>query len=481
VNAGVTALYDALGSGVYAALLLLTGGHALLNKRDPRAAWGWIAVCVLLPFFGPVLYIVFGVNRVQTRAQKLGVKPSRELAAAPAAVLPADQARQVDSLPPALRPLARTSEVLTGLPLLQGNRVEVLHDGEQAYPRMLAAIDGAQQSIALASYIFDSDELGREFIAALARAHRRGVAVHCLLDGLGELYSKPTAGRLLRAAGIDVARFTPPRLLPPSLHVNLRNHRKLLLVDGGVGFTGGMNISRRHLCAAPSARHAIADLHFQLRGPIIAQLQQTFAEDWRFAAARDWPAPEPDMKTAGYSACRAIVDGPNEDLDHLRLVLLAAFAAAQQQLFIMTPYFLPTPDIITALQSAALRGVDVAIILPERNNIAPMRWAARHMLGHLLERGVRIYDRPAPFAHSKLLLIDGRYTHIGSANLDPRSLRLNFELTVETYDDSLAGQLLQHFEAVRAAAREMTLEELQRRPLAIKLRDALCWLFSPYL
>jgi cardiolipin synthase len=475
----VTTAYDVVAAGLDATLLLLTGGHALLNKRDPRAAWGWIAVCALLPFFGPFLYILFGVNRVQTRAQRLGFRPSRELAAA--ASLSAERCQHIDSLPSALRPLARTSEVLTGLPLLQGNRVEILHNGEQAFPRMLAAIENARHSIALATYIFDTDAVGREFVAALARAHKRGVSVQCLVDGLGEFYTRPRASIMLRASGLDVARFTPPDLFPPSLNINLRNHRKLLLVDGSIGFTGGINISRRHLCTEVSNPKRVADLHFQLQGPILAQLQQAFAEDWRFAAERDWPWPEADATVAGNSACRVIVHGPNEDLDHLRLILLAAFAAAQQQLLIMTPYFLPTPDIVTALQAAALRGVEVAIILPECNDIPVVHWASRNVLSHLIERGVRIYYRPGPFAHSKLLLIDDCYTQVGSANLDERSLRLNFELTVETYDESLATQLKRHFEAVRAGAREVTCDELERRSFPIRLRDAACWLFSPYL
>jgi cardiolipin synthase len=466
---------------LYSALILATGGHALLNKRDPRAAWGWIAVCFLFPVVGAVLYLLFGINRVETRAQRLGIKSSRDIAASCSANEHMTDRGVQSQLPANLRALAQTAAGLTGLPLLPGNTVEVLHNGEAAYPRMLAAIDAASESIALATYIFDTDELGCRFIDSLSRAVKRGVRVRCLLDGLGEYYSWTHASTLLKRAGVPVARFNPPQLLPPSIHINLRNHRKLLMVDGRVAFTGGMNISQRHMAADGGNPHRVSDLHFELRGVVIGQLQRAFAEDWRYAAAESWPCPPLNTTEDGTSICRAITDGPNEDLDHLLLVLLAAISAAQRRVAIMTPYFLPSTDLVTALQAAALRGVDTSIILPGKSDNRPVHWASQHVFVPLLERGVRIYRQPPPFAHTKLFLIDDCYTQIGSANIDPRSLRLNFELTVETYDSAFNSKLSEHFAQLRATSREILYETAAARSVALRLRDALCWLFSPYL
>ena len=476
-----------------------TIGHALLRKTQASAAWGWIALCLLLPFGGPILYAVFGINRVQTRARKRRQPRPRSGQPLPLAASDARHGARAGHpvLPDALSEVARTGDVVTQLPLLAGNRIELLHDGEQAYPHMIAAIDGAEQWIALTSYIFDSDAAGLQFIEALARAQARGVQVRCLLDGIGEL-GWPRAGALLQARGVRVARFNPLSLWPPSLHANLRNHRKLLLVDGRCGYTGGMNISLDHLVQHADNRKPTRDLHAALHGPVLAQLLDVFCDDWRYVSGEAWqpqalPAlPQTSMlshpRTAAatpaaseHAICRVITDGPNEDYGQLSMVLLAAIAAARRHIRIVTPYFVPPEEILTALQSAALRGVIVDVILSRNSDHRITHWATKRLFGRLLERGVRVYYQPAPFCHSKLFVVDGDYAQIGSANLDARSLRLNFELMVEVYDAPFAQRLDAHCEALRMKAHRVTAEEVRKRPLALKLRDAACWLFSPYL
>lgn len=451
----------------------------MLRASDPRTAWGWIAVSLLFPVAGPVLYLLFGINRVRTRGRQLGLSRLD----ADAALADVRASGNGASLLPIHGELVRTGDVLTGLPLLGGNHVEALHDGDQAYPRMIAAIDRAQRSVALATYLFETDATGRSFIEALARAQQRGVQVRVLIDGVGDWYSLPSASRLLRRRGLRVARFHPPRLLPPALYLNLRTHRKLLLVDGEWAYTGGMNIGGRHVSASPAQPPRVTDMHFELRGPVLAQLAQAFAQDWQFAAGEHWvpdrgsaPAAE-----AGRSIARVVSDGPNEDLDHLNLLMQSAIASAHRSVRIMTPYFLPPRELEAALLGAALRGLRVDVVLPGTNNLRVVHYAARHMLGGLLAHGVNVWYQPGPFCHSKLFVIDGAYTLIGSANLDPRSLRLNFELGVELYDAAFARSLDEHFEAVIARSLPVTRESLARRSLPRRLRDAACWLFSPYL
>lgn len=467
-----------IGFAIYAA------GHALLSRRDPRTAWGWIAVCWLFPLAGPALYFMFGVNRLQTRAHRLGLESRRP--GAHGALDHRDVRNRLEAgseaIPMWLDEVTRTADTLTRLPLLAGNRIEPLHNGEQAYPRMLAAIEQAQSSIALATYIFDNDEVGRRFVDALDRARRRGVDVRVLIDGFGLHYSLVPITRLLNARQIDFAIFNPLRLLPPSLHLNLRNHRKLLLVDGRVGYSGGMNIGRRHLLGEGGLREPAADLHFEIRGPVLEQLAACFADDWRLCGKPEWAAPTlaSGAEQPG-STCRVIVDGPNEDFDHLALIMQAGISAARREVQIMTPYFLPPNEMLGELQAAALRGVDVQVILPEKNNLPFVHWATRNMLGELLRFGIRVWYQPLPFCHSKLMVVDGAYAHIGSANLDARSLKLNFELGIEVYDRAFAQTLGAHFQAVRATSREVSLAEIEDRSLPARLRDALFWLFSPYL
>lgn len=456
----------------------------MLYKRDPRAALGWIAACLAYPILGPLFYYLFGINRLRTSAHQLKGKPSRRLKIGYEGPDRVYRDEKKTSLPaelekPDLVALARSSAAVTHRELVEANALQPYFDGETAYKEMLYAIAQAQQTVCLATYIFDSKATGRTFIKALAAARSRGVEVRVLLDGIGELYSYPRAGGLLKREGVKVARFAPPRILPPSIHINLRNHRKLLVVDGLTGFTGGMNISDRHLQSAD--KNATSDIHFKVEGPIIEQLQAVFDEDWLYAAGEDAHLPFKEAAAKGDAICRVITDGPNEDLGKLAMIITGAIALARKRVAIMTPYFLPPPELINSLQAAALRGVDVSIILPEKSNLPLVHWATRNMLWQLLQYGVRIYYQPPPFAHSKFLLIDDHYAHIGSANMDPRSLRLNFELVVEIFDEDFVSCLREHFDKIKASAYEESLAGVDGRRLPERIRDAIAWLFSPYL
>lgn len=470
--------------GLVPVLALAGAGHALLYKRDPRSAFAWIALCVVFPLAGPLLYFLFGINRVRTRAQRLSGRFPFRLAVE----YERGDFGRVDpvvpavSLPDRWQPLARVSEGVGSRPLLEGNALEPLHNGEAAFPSMLQAIRGARHRVWLATYIFETNAAGRAFIHALAEARARGVDVRVLIDGVGELYSWPHAGRLLRAHGITVARFMRPGIWPPRLHLNLRNHRKLLEVDGQTCFVGGMNLGDRQLGLDTANPRRVVDLQFRVRGPVVSHVAAIFAEDWQFATREALhPEPPEPVRPAGDAICRAFSDGPNEDMGRLLTVLTGAVNSARSRIDVMTPYFLPARDLISALQSAALRGVRVRVLLPGRNNLPYVHWATRNLLWELLQFGVEVRYQPPPFVHTKLFVVDGHYTLLGSANLDPRSLRLNFELALEVFNESLARSLVAHCDTIAARSRRTTLEEVDHRPLPERTRDALCWLFSPYL
>lgn len=463
---------------------VVAGCHALLKKRDPRAALGWAAVCVGLPAVGWIAYLVFGVNRIQTRAQSWQeggrwkfsrFAPSKhQLFDWEQQLSPYDRATFLD--------LVKVSQHVTDLPLLSGNQVKVLHNGEEAYPAMLASIAKAKQWILLSTYIFESNKTGHEFIEALSAAQERGVKVRVLVDGVGTRYSKPRIQKLLQKNNIPHTLFLPLSFSPKSLHLNLRTHRKILVVDGTVGFTGGMNIGDRHLVKLKNNPRPTQDIHFQLHGPILHQLKEAFLLDWHFATQKDREETfDCHHASVGEALCRGVIAGPNEDFEKLKWIVDGTFQAAKRHIRIMTPYFIPDRAMVAAILNAVLRGVSVEIILPKKNNLPYVQWASQALLEELIAYGVKVYYQPPPFAHSKFLLVDDFYALIGSANLDPRSLRLNFEFNVEVYDSELNDQLTDHFLKVREVSLPLTLTVLKKRPLAAKLRDAAAKVFSPYL
>ncbi|MBI4716335.1 MAG: cardiolipin synthase [Planctomycetes bacterium] len=468
-------------TAVWLTLAVLAGGHAVMYKRDPKSAAIWLFVSFSIPLVGAWLYWVFGINRVERRAvRRLG---GREKPFHRPEQLPIGEAAERDAAAVGhLTALRDITDRVTRLPLLPANRLTPLHNGEQAYPAMLEAIAAAQRSVTLASYIFDWDEVGHQFADCLGAAAARGVRVQVLLDGVGAVGIASRMGRRLLKSGAEVAAFFPLRFPWGRLRLNLRSHRKLLIADGRVGFTGGMNISARHLVDRPSPRR-VEDLHFRLVGPVVAELQQAFAEDWFMATGELLSGEDyfPPLSAEGGALCRAIISGPDEDFEKIHWILLGALAAAQRSVRIATPYFIPPRELISAMVMAALRGVAVTLILPSQVDHRFMRWAADAYLWELLEHGVRVVRRPPPFVHTKLMIVDERLILLGSANLDRRSLRLNFEFNVEAYDVELAPRLAGWLDGQAAAATPVTLADVDSRPPWRRLRDGLVKLLSPHL
>ena len=448
-------------------------GHAVLYKRESRSAAIWAILIWIMPAVGPVLYVLLGVNRVQRRATRLRRSMVRHRSSV---VIRAEEPGTH------LAPLARLVGQVAKRPLLAGNSIDVLVGGAQAYPAMLEAIESARASVALASYIFNGDGIGADFVAALERAAQRGVAVRVLVDDVDARFSRSNACKPLRRAGIPVGIFNPP-FVPARLNtINLRNHRKILVVDGSLGFTGGMNIDRRYW--KPEAPgEAFRDLHFRLRGPVVAQLAEVFADDWQFSteeALRGAPWFVP-VEPRGACLARVIEAGPDEDFESLRWAIVGGLDAAQRSVRVLTPYFIPDGSLITALNAAALRGVEVDIVLPATSDLPHVQWATFGQLWQVLDHGCRVWTVEGPFDHSKLMVVDGAWTLLGSANWDARSLRLNFELNVECYSVELGAHMEGLVQARINGARRVTLETMQARSLPVKLRDGVARLFAPYL
>jgi cardiolipin synthase len=366
--------------------------------------------------------------------------------------------------------------------LLAGNVVTPLANGDQAFPEMLRAIAAAERSVLLATYIFDVDRAGKMFLDALGQAVDRGVQVRVLIDGVGKRYSRPAVTTELRRRGIPCAVFLPTRIPFRNPYMNLRNHRKLLIVDRRVGFAGGLNIREGCLLEQP-AEHPVQDVHFGFEGPVVDQMFVEAFQDWHFASGEllRGPAWESATTMSGSVFARGIPDGPDEHFETIRWTILAALTAARRTVRIASPYFIPDQPLIHALGLAALRGVEVDILVPETNNLRFVKWASTAQLWQVLVPGCRVWWTPPPFDHSKVMVVDHAWSLVGSANWDARSLRLNFEYDVECYDEELAGWLMDFTADKMARGRQTSLEEVDARDIPTRLRDGIARLFAPYL
>jgi cardiolipin synthase len=446
--------------------------HVLLYKRDVRSAVGWMGLAWLSPFVGCLLYILFGVNRVHRKASRISRRRRRAL-----------HRHAYAEAPPRrdyLAPLQQAVERITDRPTQGGNTIKLLRNGDEAYPAMLAAIEGATASIALSSYIFDDDAAGQTFIAALAAAKARQVEIRVIVDGVGSGYLLSPAYRRMRAQGINVARFLHSFVPWRMTFLNLRSHKKILVIDGRLAFLGGINISIDNVLKERPA-HPVRDEHFSVEGPVVAQIMEAFAADWMFTTGEELKGELwfPPLTAHGQAQARIITSGPDQDMDKIEFMFQQAIGVARASIKIVTPYFLPEDRLITALSLAAMRGVAVDVVIPAESDHAFIDWATRAHVEPLLAAGGRLWRAPKPFEHSKLLTIDGRWSLVGSANWDVRSMRLNFEINLEIYDRGFARQIDEEFERKRGKA--FTLKQLKRRPFFIRLRDRAARLLLPYL
>lgn len=451
--------------------------HALLFKRDYRSALGWIGVSLIFPIAGPLLYFFFGVNRLRQRARELVGENSPPVFfgyvdSKVRAPLVSGEDRS--------HYLAASGHNTTTQQLIPGNDVKFLQNGDRMYPRLLESIHAAERYAWISSYIFSGEGIGAEIAGALIEASERGVDVRVLVDGVGALYTLHTLRNRLRNTNVKFAKFLPPRLIPPSIYLNMRNHRKIAVFDNVTGFFGGLNIDDRHFVRVPRIAKPHEDAHFEMRGQAVPELAALFARDW-YAVTRERLEIRGSAERAGDVEARIIAAGPDESLYRLAMTLLGVSSAARKRIRIMTPYFLPHHELTGALQAAAVRGVEVQLLLPERSNLRFVDWATRHQLWEFLKWGVKVRVESAPFAHSKLFLVDDDYVLGGSANLDPRSLRLNFEIGVEMFDETLAHEVNAYFDENWNNARPISLEDVDRRSLPVRLRDGFFWLFSGYL
>ncbi|MBZ7921432.1 cardiolipin synthase [Ensifer adhaerens] len=461
--------------------------HAAMTKDDVRAAAGWVGVVLLSPIVGALLYAVAGINRI--RRSSIGSQRALLRGHGP------DQFGRFDISETDIS--GRFGNRFAAMKILgdrvsrhrmcSGNSIDVLAGGDAAYAAMLTAIAAAQRSILIESYIFDRDVIGLRFADALIAAVARGVEVRVLIDAVGARYSVPSIVGHLKTAGIPTAVFNGNIIMGLRLpYANLRTHRKILVVDGCVAFAGGMNI-RAGFTSEIAGEVPSLDTHFRVTGPVVADIFQVAAEDWQFSsgemlAGAAWALEEMPLPAETPSVLmRAIPSGPDATNETNHKMLMGAFSVARKNIRVMSPYFLPDRELISALVTAARRGVEVDIIVPAVNNLLLVDRAMTAQFDQVLKGHCRVWRAEGAFNHSKLLVVDERWAYVGSTNLDPRSLRLNFEFDLEVLDDGFAHTISGMISDVLASAEPVTLEALRAKPLFDRLANRVLWLGSPYL
>lgn len=463
----------------YGLTLLLVPIVLLVKKRQPVSSVAWMLAIVFIPIGGAVLFLLFGINRVERRKESKQ-RSTEQLAehrptTAEPLRLPCHEDRQ------ATQRLMRLAQRLTGAWPTEGNDIELLTDTNRTLGLIEQALLGATESIHLEYYIWQSDRTGTRIRDLLIRKAREGVRVRFLYDGFGSFWLTKRFLKPMREAGIQIATFLPGQSFRERWSLNLRNHRKIVVVDDRVAFTGGMNIGDEYLGRDRSIGFW-RDAHLRVVGPEVRRHQSIFAEDWFFATGEVLPDIESrSAPTTRLVLAQTISGGPEEEASVFQALMLAAINEAQEQLQIVTSYFAPPAAIITALENAAFRGVRVRLMLSGRANHLTTLLAGRAVYDSLLNAGCEIWEYDRGLLHSKTLTIDGHWSLVGSANVDCRSLFLNFESGVILYDEPLAEQLEKRFESDLLDSLPIKPAVWERRPWFHIVAENFCRLFTPVL
>lgn len=454
---------------VYGLLSVLGSIHVIFYKRQPASAILWLLNIWIFPILGFVIYWYFGFNRVFDDPRELPY--SERFAGA------------------SRSPLERLGRKLTGLPLHPTCKVDLLQDGVRAYPRMLRSIHLAEERIDLLTYIFDYDKVGETFANALARAARRGVKVRVLVDGVGAWSLFSVLKRRLKSAGVEFLPFWRSDQVFHQPMLNLRNHRKLLVIDRKEAYLGSLNISERHYKGPLSMRtlrdfsgvKGSRDTHFRVRGQVVNDLVALFEHDWDAAGGRAEELLAIPQRHAGGDRVRVVRSGPDREYERIYELLLGALRFSKRSVDLCTPYFIPDAALMACLRSLALSGVRVRLFLPRHGDQALVAWASRAYFRELLAAGVEVWLIEGSFVHSKVCVIDGHWCLIGSCNLDIRSFRLNFELNLEVHSTRLAADIGGVLEEYRLRSLKLSLARFRNFGFSGRFIANVARLFSPFL
>lgn len=468
--------------------IIILFGFVVVERREPHATLAWIFGVVFFPLLGGLLYLLIGVRRRVVRSRK-SERVAQRMRDVYHRWQVARKARGEGTarLPARTKSLVDLGVGATGSYACPGNAVGLLVNGAHTYAAMRAAIEDARDHVHIEFYIIQPDETGRALRDLLVAKARNGIEVRVLCDGLGSYRLPDDFWEPLTAAGGRAAVFSPVRIAPLFRrrdHVNFRNHRKIVVVDGKVGLTGGINIGREYLGLDPDVGEW-RDSHVRIEGPAVLGMQQTFLEDWLHSTEEllddERYFPDPGASPPGDATVQVIGSGPDRPWAIIHQLHFLAVTHATRHVWLTTPYFVPDRVLQTALVTAALRGVDVRLLLPKRSDSRLVDWASRYYYDELIEAGVRIYEYDAGFLHAKTMVVDDWLATVGSSNLDIRSFQLNYEINAFAYDGTAAKALQEQFAADLVHAAEVPQSWSQDLTYPRRVLYALSGLLSPLL
>jgi cardiolipin synthase len=476
-----TSTYTLISVAAY--VLALASVPSVLIKRQgrPQSALSWVLILFLFPLAGIIFWWLIGRQHLERKRRKRRIATQQRAERLSGVTEPPHAAGAADwELLPVRRLPQPESEWY--FPPTRDNLVRRLVNAEEAYPAMEDAIKSAKQYVHVMFYIWQNDETGRHFRDLLIERARRGVEVRLLLDAMGTYTLRRGFMRPLIEAGARVATFSPITFFRWSLAVNFRNHRKLVLSDGGAAVIGGLNIGNEY-------KQKWQDIALEIRGPAVDHLQEVFADDWYFTTSEDflgrkylgnWHGgqPHPEVHSA---LCGVVASGPHTQINLMHEAFFIAINRAQERIRITTPYFVPDQTILASLRAAAFRGVDVRIIVPHKSDSWLTTYAGRSYYPDLLRSGVHIYEYDGAFLHTKLALMDRSLSIVSSANMDIRSFRLNFELGCFVDSAPLAADLDRLFNRYLASSREMFQQDMENKRYLVRLAESAANLASPLL
>lgn len=458
-----------------------------LERRDASATWAWILVLFFVPLLGFILYLVFGQNLSRKRLfewddiHKIGIDHiiSQQIDA-----LKYRYFSFVDQNVENYRSLIYMHLINNEAILTQDNNVEIFTDGHDKFNQLFNDIEQAKSHVHLQYYIFRNDQLGKRFIQLLAKKAREGVKIRVLYDDMGSRRLTKKAFKELCEAGGEVAAFFPSPVPLVNLRLNYRNHRKLAIIDGKVGYVGGFNVGDEYL-GLNSKFGYWRDTHLRIEGMAVHTMQTRFILDWNQAAAEQkimyaehyFPETEP----AGNVSMQIVTSGPDEEWEQIKHGYIKMILSAKKSIYIQTPYFIPDASVLDALRVASLSGIDVKIMIPNKPDHMFVYWATHSYVGELLKTGASIYIYENGFIHSKMIVVDQKVASVGTANIDVRSFKLNFEINAFIYNDKTAKELTEIFHRDIEKSSELTLKKYRERPLKIRFKESVSRLLSPIL
>ena len=481
------------GAAVITVVVVLTQlvtifGFVLVDRRQPVATLAWLMVVIFLPIVGVVLYLAFGMPRMIRRSRQLQ-RLSRRVEHM---LRRRDFDRKVDPgdgdpayADPRTPALVRLGRSLAGAPASPHNACDILVNAAATYRAMIEAIDAATDHIHVQFYIIQPDRTGEALRDHLVKRAKAGITVRVLVDGVGSIALPNDFWRALELAGGEAAVFSPVGLwsrLRRRDRIDFRNHRKSLIVDGRIGFTGGINVGQEYLGLNPDLGHW-RDTHMRIEGPAVLKMQRCFIEDWLNATEvlLDDERYVPEPHSAGSAAVQIIDSGPDRHWSPIHQLYFSAISLAQGRVWITSPYFVPDAAIEEALVSCALRGVDVRLLVPSKSDSAFVGAATRSYYPRLLDAGARIFEYARGFVHAKTLVVDSWVATIGSANMDIRSFHLNYELNAFVYEQRFVEELAEVFLEDLRDAEEIPDDAVTKLSYPRRLGRAVARLMSPLL